>query len=119
MGTLLVRDESLDMPTPSDAAPIACTLAPGAFQDRLAWIAELTRDALRHHERRDLTLVLVYDPSALDRVRELVRREQTCCAFLTFDLREETHETRLTITAPGRARIAADMLFDQFVATNG
>ncbi len=29
-----------------DASPIACTLAPGAFKDRLAWIAALNKDAL-------------------------------------------------------------------------
>jgi hypothetical protein len=102
------------MSASNDSHPIACTLAPGAFLDRLAWVAELQRDALRHLERYDLALVLTYDPAAADRVRELVRREQACCSFLTFDLREAADAVRLTITAPERARLAADLLFAQF-----
>jgi hypothetical protein len=69
---------------------------------------------LRSHERRDLTLDLVYAPEA--RVREMVRNERVCCPFLTFDLHEQPHEIRLTITAPEAARETADMLFEQFVA---
>jgi hypothetical protein len=104
------------MPT-SEAAPIACTLAPGDFDNRLAWIAELARDALREHRRDDLVLQLTYAPEAAHRVREMVRRERTCCAFLTFDLREDPDGVRLIIAAPEDARAAADALFEQFVAT--
>jgi hypothetical protein len=100
----------------TDTSPIACTLAPGAYKDRMDAIGALTRDALRSHERRDLVLDLRYAPEARDRVRELVRNEQGCCAFLSFELREGGHEIRLTITAPATAREAADALFDQFVA---
>jgi len=103
------------MTVSNDCLPIACTLAPGEFQARLAWISDLTRNALRHYQRHDLTLVLTYAADAAERVRELVRREQTCCAFLTFDLQQDPHEIRPTITAPDRARPAADLLFDPFV----
>lgn len=99
----------------TEASPIACTLAPGAFKDRIEWINALARDALRSHERRDLVLDLRYAPEARDRVREMVRNEQACCSFLTFDLREEPSQIRLVITAPEAAREAADMLFQQFV----
>jgi hypothetical protein len=102
--------------TMTEAPPIACTLAPGAYKDRMASIGALTRDVLRSHQRRDLTLVLSYAPEARDRVREMVRNEQTCCSFLSFDLREAPEEIRLTITAPETAREAADALFEQFVA---
>lgn len=102
--------------TMTEAQPIACTLAPGAYKDRIAWIGALTRDALLGHERRELVLDLRYAPDARDRVREMVRNEQACCSFLTFDLREEPNGIRLTITAPEAAREAADMLFEQFVA---
>jgi hypothetical protein len=101
--------------TMTEAPPIACTLASGAYKDRMAWIGTLTRDALRSHERRDLILDLRYAPEARDRVREMVRNEQVCCSFLAFDLREEPSEILLTITAPEAARAAADMLFEQFV----
>jgi hypothetical protein len=68
---------------PSDF-PIACTLDVGDFRARLAQIAALNRDALHEHRR--------------------------CCAFLAFDLREESDELRLTITAPEEARGAAETL---------
>jgi hypothetical protein len=100
--------------TTSESRSIACSLASGEFKDRLAWIGALTRDALRSHELRDLVLDLRYAPEARDRVRKMVRNEQACCSFLTFDLREKPDEIRLIITAPEAAREAADMLFEQF-----
>ena len=102
--------------TIAEALPIACTLAPGAFKDRLAWIGALNKDALRKYERRDLVLELSYAPEVSERVHEMVRNEQGCCGFLAFELRETGNEIRLNITAPERAREAADALFEQFLA---
>jgi hypothetical protein len=99
-----------------EAPLIACTLAPGKLKDRLAWIAALNKDALRKCERRGLVLKLNYAPEARERVHEMVRNEQACCAFLAFELHEAGNEIRLTVTAPERAREAADTLFEQFVA---
>jgi hypothetical protein len=99
-----------------EAPLIACTLAPGKLKDRLAWIAALNKDALRKCERRGLVLELNYAPEARERVHEMVRNEQACCAFLAFELHEAGNEIRLTVTAPERAREAADTLFEQFVA---
>ena len=99
-----------------EASPVACTLAPGAFKDRLAWIAALNRDALLKYARRDLVLELRYAPEARERVHEMVRNERACCAFLAFELHEAGNEIRLTVTAPETAREAADTLFEQFVA---
>ena len=103
--------------TLSNAQPIACTLTAGNFKDRMAWIGELTRDALRSHERQDLVLDLRYAPQAADRLREMVRKEQECCSFLTFAIREGLDEIRVTIAAPEAARKAADELFERFVAS--
>ncbi|WP_245309686.1 hypothetical protein [Bradyrhizobium jicamae] len=100
----------------AEATPIACTLAPGAYEDRLAWIAALNKDALRSHERHDLVLELHYAIEARARVHEMVRNEQSCCAFLTFELQESRNDICLTITAPEAAWEAADALFEQFVA---
>jgi len=100
-----------------EASPIACTLAPGEFKDRLAWIAALNKDALRRYERRDHVLELSYALEARERVHEMVRNEQACCAFLAFELHETGNEICLTITAPETAREAADTLFEQFVAS--
>jgi hypothetical protein len=108
------QKEVNEMPN-AESAPIACALTPGDYKARLAWIAELARDALRSHERRDLELELVYAADAAQRVREMVRKEQDCCAFLSFDLDERSDEIRLTIKAPERAREAADMLLGQFL----
>ena len=91
-----------------EALPIACSLTPGESHDRLSWIAALNKSSLLQHAREDLTLKLVYAAEARSRVREMVRREQTCCAFLRFDLRESTHRISLSITAPEQAREAAD-----------
>jgi hypothetical protein len=102
--------------TTVEASPIACTLTPGAYKDRLAWIGALNKDALRKYARRDLVLELSYAPEARERVREMVRNEQACCAFLGFELHEAGNEIHLIITAPETARKAADALFEQFVA---
>lgn len=101
--------------TIAEGLPIACTLAPAEYKDRLVSISALNRDALRNHQRRDLVLQLNYTIEARERVQAMVRNEQSCCAFLAFDLREVGNEVRLTVTAPERAREAADALFQQFV----
>jgi hypothetical protein len=86
------------------------------LKDRLASIAALNRDALQNYERRDLVVELKYALEAHERVHEVVRNEQTCCAFLSFELHETGSQIVLTITAPESAREAADALFEQFVA---
>ena len=98
-----------------DAAPIACTLQPGDYKERLAWLAELAREGLLDVSRKDLRLELKYAPRVADRIREMVRKEQQCCAFLDFDLSDIDEGVRLTITAPERAREVADALFEQFL----
>ncbi|UFZ02344.1 hypothetical protein LQG66_23990 [Bradyrhizobium ontarionense] len=95
--------------------PVACTLSSGETRDRLTSIAKLNKDALLDHRREDLVLRLTYAPEARSRVREMVRGEQTCCAFLRFDLVDSARDIRLTITAPEDARGAADELFAAFL----
>jgi hypothetical protein len=82
--------------------PIACTLSATDCRARLAEIAAPSRDALRHVERRGLTLDLPYAPEAAARVRQLVKQERTCCAFLQFDLQESADEVQSTaaVTSP-------------------
>jgi hypothetical protein len=104
--------------TREEPPPIMCTLAAGDYKDRLAWIADLNRDALRGKNREDLRLELTYAPEAAERVREMVRREQDCCSFLAFDIREDADAVRLSITAPEEAREAAELLFEPFQSTN-
>jgi hypothetical protein len=100
----------------SDTTPIACSLAPGRLADRVEWIARLNARALRDHRRDGSTLYLTYDRLAAADVRELVRRERSCCGFLRFDIDEAADAIRLAIAAPPEARGAADALFACFVA---
>jgi hypothetical protein len=100
----------------TDEQPIACTLTASDLRDRLAWIAKLNRDALRGHDRADLTLRLRYAPEAMQGVRELMCQEQVCCSFLSFELHEQPNEVRLTIKAPEEARGMADALFEPFLS---
>ena len=105
----------------SSETPVACTLSAGAYKDRLAQIAALARDALRSYESNALTLTLRYDAAVAERVRQMVRREQECCAFLRFVVREEAEEIVVTVSGTEEARIAAETMFEQFVtpAPNG
>ena len=100
--------------TAEEQQPIACTLSGDARQDRRAWIGRLVRDALQDSERDDLTLRLRFAPKAIQRVQEMVRKEQACCSFLTFDMDARPQEIWLTIKAPEAARTAANALFAQF-----
>ena len=102
--------------TSSESPPIACTLAPGDFKDRVGWIRELSARSLRGHRRDGLTLELTYDRSAAPDVNEFVRRERACCGFLRFDVRDSADAVHLSITAPPEAQAAADELFAHFVA---
>ncbi|MCZ8548171.1 hypothetical protein OOJ09_28685 [Mesorhizobium qingshengii] len=94
--------------------PIACTLDAGDFKERAAGILDLARRSLRHASRTPLTLSLTYEPKALDDIRDLVAKEKTCCAFLTFDLTNDARGVFLTITAPQSAADSADLLFESF-----
>jgi Protein of unknown function (DUF1153) len=82
-----------------------------------AWIGTLVRDALRGSERDDLTLCLRFAPEAVQRIQDMVRKEQACCSFLTFEMEERPQELWLIIRAPEAARAAADALFAQFTAS--
>ena len=98
-------------------APISCTLGGVDYAERLAWIARLNQDGLLGHGRNDAVLELRYAVTPRDRVHEMVRKERECCAFLTFALDESGGDLRLTITAPDRARDAADLFFEPFLTS--
>ncbi len=99
----------------SPPSPIACTLGPGAYQERLAWIVDVNRSSLQGVRREGALLILTYDPRVATHVREMVRREQECCAFLRFELNEGRNELMLVVTAREAARDVLDAIFDPFV----
>jgi hypothetical protein len=100
----------------TNAQAVACTLSRKDLRDRRAWIAGLAHDGLLSHQRGDLALHLWYKPDTVGRVREMVRLEGACCAFLTFEFQEQPDAMMLTIKAPEAAREIADTLFDRFIA---
>jgi hypothetical protein len=102
--------------TSTESEPIACALGAADFKVRVGRIRELSAKSLRSHRRDELMLELTYDRCAAADVHELVRREQMCCGFLRFGVRESADAVHLTITAPPAAQGAADELFAHFVA---
>lgn len=101
-------------PRGAEEPPIACTLEAGDFKRRSADIRDLARRALKDAKRTPLSLTLVYDAEVADEVRALMAKEQECCPFLTFGLKQSSSSVELAIVAPPSAREAADALFDHF-----
>jgi hypothetical protein len=99
------------------APPIACTLNAAELRTRRTRIADLNRTALASYRRDDLRLELFYAIEARPQVLEMVRAEQTCCAFLTFEIREEHGALRVIVEAPERARDAANSILEAFYST--
>ena len=96
------------------AAPIACTLSARDMKTRMADIAALNNASLREFRRDDLALELIYAPEARERVLEMIGRERECCAFLTFDIREDADALHVVIRAPESARAGAEAVFMPF-----
>jgi hypothetical protein len=101
-------------PSGKDDTPTACTLGAGDFNERTAEIRDLARRALRDAKRAPLTLTLTYAPEAAEEVRILMTKEQECCPFLAFELKQTAASVELVVVAPPSAREAADVLFDHF-----
>jgi hypothetical protein len=95
--------------------PLACCLAGDDYRNRIAWIEDLTRRALRGHRRDDLTLHLIYRAEVAADVRLMVEHERACCAYLTFVLRPGPGAIAVTITVPEAVRSSADVLFAPFL----
>ena len=102
--------------TLAEAAPIACTLNAAEFRSRRSKLADLNRTALESYCLDDLRLELRYAVEARTQVLEMVRAEQTCCAFLTFEVREDHGALRVIVEAPERARDVAASVFETFYA---
>jgi hypothetical protein len=77
----------------SSPIPIACTLTPGALAERTARFAALNRTSLRFLTRGPGTLTLTYAAAAEPELRQLVRLERECCAFLAFQLVRDGEDT--------------------------
>ncbi len=86
--------------------------------DQCRWDVRSCRGAqtaLCEHHREDLRLELIYKPDAVENMREMVRREQRCCAFLSFSIHENQDVVRVVIRVPPEARELARMVFESFL----
>jgi hypothetical protein len=90
--------------------PIACTLTPAAMADRGQWLRRLGASSLLAGERHDARLELRFRAAAEGEVREWVRAEQECCAFLSFELERGDGELRLEVAGPPGAEPVLDGL---------
>jgi hypothetical protein len=75
------------MTTDSQLA-IACSLTPGEYQERLGEFRRLFATSLQD-SRREPTRLYLRLAAATAReadVRDLLRREQECCPFFTFEI---------------------------------
>ena len=95
--------------------PIACTLSSVELPERLAWIRQVTTQALLAHRLDGTTLHLIYKCEARAALERLVAGERQCCGFLRFDLRDRQGDVELTIEAPEEVAADARWLFDQFL----
>ena len=97
-------------------APLACSLSATDYTNRLAWITALNTASLRSNRRVGGRLTLVYAADAVVPVRELVRREQECCAFLRFTVTTSEDAVSLDVRVPDTAVDAAGDLLAPFLA---
>jgi hypothetical protein len=93
--------------------PIACTLTNEDYKTRLAEFRAVSQ-WLKAVQREKGTVHLIYELVAANRVRDLVQKEQLCCAFLTFEMREDKGGFYLTITAPEEVHESAELMFENF-----
>lgn len=90
--------------------PVACSLSAEEMPKRLAEMRAIGNDALLSVTPEG-TLRFRADQSTRDRLEAIIAAESQCCAFLRFDLSEESDELTLIITAPeGAERLALDLV---------
>ena len=89
----LGRPAEAEPPAPEDGPAIACTLTPTEWPARLAELEALSAH-LSSWTRSDTNLRLRFParPDVEAQVRELMAREQGCCAFLSFTLQSVEDE---------------------------
>ena len=105
-----------DTRTPTEAAtdaPIACTLTPGEYADRIGELAALAARALRTREQTvDGERLVFADSAATERqLRAVIAAEAGCCAFLRMDLQRTGEGLVLDVAGPHDARPIIAELF--------
>lgn len=100
---------------------IACTLSPADMARRGEELREIARAALVERARHAGGVRLVFDGSeAIEAaLRDLIRREQECCAFLDFRLDSQEERLTLDIAGPNEAQGVLDGIFDSTAGAVG
>jgi hypothetical protein len=99
-------------PAPAPEGPIACTLHPNEYAGRLDDFRQGVFAHLRGMERPEptrLRLILSGDTDP-EAVRELLVREQGCCAFMSFTITASDGELVADLEVPAEAGPALDGL---------
>jgi hypothetical protein len=96
----------------SAAAPIACTLDDTGLTLRMAEFGQLFRDALvgRDNTADGIRFRFALRAGLEDQIRDLARREQSCCAFFDFTVAVHGDEVwwDATVTDPEARPILDD-----------
>ena len=95
-----------------DLLPVACTLTPGAGAAQLAAWQEFNDDYLLDIDRTAAQITVHYPKidDATARLTELVRTEQSCCAFATWAIDPTPPDLRLSVTGTDDALAALTFL---------
>ena len=99
-------------PAPAPDGPIACTLHPNEYAGRLEDFRQGVFSHLVGMERPEptrLRLILAGDTDP-EAVRELLVREQGCCAFMSFTITASDKQLVADVEVPGEAGPALDGL---------
>jgi hypothetical protein len=99
----------------TEGAPIACTLDSDAIALRMGEFAELFRAALIGRETTDqgIRFRFATAPGVEEQVRDLARREQSCCSFFRFAIRVHGDEVWWDATVTDRdARPVLDDFYE-------
>jgi hypothetical protein len=94
--------------------PIACSLGPEDYRNRLEAIREMGARALVGIDELSDGIRLAFRDSqeTQDELQRLVEAERTCCPFLTLETTARRGELLLAIAAPPEAKpIVDDLVF--------
>lgn len=100
----------------SNETPIACSLSAEELPKRLREMRDIGRDALRSVDR-DGAMRFRAGRATRDRLEAVIAAESACCAFLSFDLRDDGDDLVLSIAGPSTAEPLARDLVHAFAGT--
>jgi hypothetical protein len=100
------------MEAPSATLTIACALSPGEYAQRIREFRQLFATSLLEYRRDPTRLHLVLDneDGRETATRDLLRREQECCPFFTFEVAATEDTLTVDASVPSGAESCLDDL---------